>query len=106
MAASEPVRPEAGGTETGQSPTLRQGGAIEKLIEFSAHNKFLVLTFVVVGVVGSVWAPHPPPARGGGRTENLTGSPPHNNSLARPLVVGAMRGPFGPLTPTPTKVRT
>ncbi|OGX29027.1 MAG: cation transporter [Omnitrophica WOR_2 bacterium RIFCSPHIGHO2_02_FULL_67_20] len=28
---------------------------IEKLIEFSAHNKFLVLTFVVVAMIGSIW---------------------------------------------------
>ncbi len=42
-------------TETGQSPTLRKGGVIEKLIEFSAHNKFLVLTFVVVAMVVAVW---------------------------------------------------
>jgi Cu(I)/Ag(I) efflux system membrane protein CusA/SilA len=56
MAASEPLRPEAGGTETGQSPTLRQGGVIEKVIEFSAHNKFLVLIFVAFALVASVWA--------------------------------------------------
>lgn len=43
-------------TETGQSPTLRQGGIIEKIIEFSAHNKFLVLIFVAFALVASVWA--------------------------------------------------
>ena len=41
--------------EAGQSPTLRQGGAIEKIIEFSAHNKFLVLTFVVAAMVAATW---------------------------------------------------
>jgi len=54
--ASEPLRPEASSAETGQSPTLRQGGVIEKLIEFSAHNKYLVLIFVAFALVASVWA--------------------------------------------------
>jgi Cu(I)/Ag(I) efflux system membrane protein CusA/SilA len=53
--ASEPTRPEIASAEAGQSPTLRKGGVIEKLIEFSAHNKFLVLTFVVVAMIGSIW---------------------------------------------------
>jgi len=39
-----------------QQPLLRQGGAIEKLIEFSAHNKFLVLMFVAAAMVAAVWA--------------------------------------------------
>ena len=42
-------------TEAGQSPTLRRGGFIEKVIEYSAHNKFLVLTVVVVAMLGAVW---------------------------------------------------
>jgi len=37
-------------------PSLQEGGAIAKLIEFSAHNKFLVLTFVMAALIGSVWA--------------------------------------------------
>jgi len=48
-------RPDFTPSEAGQSPTLRQGGVIEKLIEFSARNKFLVLTFVAVAMVASVW---------------------------------------------------
>ncbi|MBI3021443.1 MAG: efflux RND transporter permease subunit, partial [Candidatus Omnitrophica bacterium] len=56
MAASEPRRPEASSAEAGQSPTLRKGGVIEKIIEFSAHNKFLVLIFVAFALVASVWA--------------------------------------------------
>ena len=54
--ASDPMRPEASSAEAGQSPTLRQGGVIEKVIEFSAHNKFLVLIFVAFALVASVWA--------------------------------------------------
>src|SRR3989338_957836 len=37
-------------------PQLRKGGVIEKIIEFSAHNKFLVLIFVAFALVASVWA--------------------------------------------------
>ena len=37
-------------------PLLRQGGIVEKLIEFSAHNKFLVLTFVAAAMIAAVWA--------------------------------------------------
>jgi len=43
-------------TETGQSPTLRQGGVAEKIIEFSAHNKFLILTLVAAAMVAAVWS--------------------------------------------------
>ena len=53
--ASDSPRPDAGTAEAGQTPTLRQGGVIEKLIEFSAHNKFLVLTFVVVALIAATW---------------------------------------------------
>src|SRR3989338_1572616 len=53
--ASDGPRPDAGTAEAGQTPTLRQGGVIEKLIEFSAHNKFLVLTFVVVALIAATW---------------------------------------------------
>jgi Cu(I)/Ag(I) efflux system membrane protein CusA/SilA len=56
MAASDPDHPDPGGTEAGQSPTLRQGGVIERIIEWSAHNKFLVLIFTAFAVVASVWA--------------------------------------------------
>src|SRR3990167_5300796 len=43
-------------TEAGQSPVLRQGGLVERVIEYSAHNKFLVLTVVVVAMLGAVWS--------------------------------------------------
>ena len=49
------ARPDAGAADAGQSPALRQGGVIERLIEFSARNKFLVLTCVVVAMVAAVW---------------------------------------------------
>ena len=39
-----------------EHPTLRQGGFVEKIIEFSAHNKFLVLTFVAAALVAAVWS--------------------------------------------------
>jgi len=42
--------------ETGQQPALRSGGVIEKIIEFSAHNKFLILILVGFALVGAVWA--------------------------------------------------
>ena len=35
---------------------LRQGGFIEKVIEFSAHNKFLVITFVIAAMMAAVWS--------------------------------------------------
>ena len=37
-------------------PAMRKEGLIEKLIEFSAHNKFLVLIFVAVALVGAIWS--------------------------------------------------
>ncbi len=43
-------------SETAQQPVLRKGGFVEKVIEFSAHNKFLILTFVVVAMMGAVWS--------------------------------------------------
>src|SRR3989338_7040763 len=52
----EPKARDDGTAEAGQSPSLRQGGVVEKLIEFSAHNKFLVLIFVAFALVASVWA--------------------------------------------------
>lgn len=36
--------------------TLRKEGLIEKIIGFSAHNKFLVLVLVAVAVAGAVWS--------------------------------------------------
>ena len=54
--ASDAPSPDRGAAEVGQSPSLRQGGVVEKLIEFSAHNKFLVLIFVAFALVASVWA--------------------------------------------------
>ncbi len=41
---------------TTESPTLRRGGMVEKLIEFSATNKFLVLTFVLAALIVAVWS--------------------------------------------------
>ncbi len=35
---------------------LRQGGFVEKVIEFSAHNKFLILTFVTAAMSAAVWS--------------------------------------------------
>lgn len=37
-------------------PSLKRGGVIEKIIEFSAHNKFLVLIFTAVALGWAVWA--------------------------------------------------
>jgi len=36
--------------------TLRQGGVVEKLIEFSARNKFIVLTVVVAAMIAAMWS--------------------------------------------------
>ena len=54
--ASDPPRPESGTAEASQSPTLRQGGVIERVIEFSARNKFLVLIVVAFALAAAVWA--------------------------------------------------
>ncbi len=35
---------------------LRQGGVVERVIEFSARNKFLVLLFVAFAMVAAVWS--------------------------------------------------
>jgi Cu(I)/Ag(I) efflux system membrane protein CusA/SilA len=35
---------------------LHRSGIIERVIEFSAHNKFLVLTLVAVALIGAVWS--------------------------------------------------
>lgn len=35
---------------------LREGGFVEKIIEFSAHNKFLVVIFTVFGIAAAVWS--------------------------------------------------
>ncbi len=40
----------------GESPALRTGGWVEKVIEFSARNKFLVLIFTVAAMVAAVWS--------------------------------------------------
>jgi copper/silver efflux system protein len=37
-------------------PGLRKEGFIEKVIEFSAHNKFLVLIFTAVAIAAAVWS--------------------------------------------------
>ena len=39
-----------------EHPTLRRGGFVETIIEFSARNKFMVLTFVLALLVGAVWS--------------------------------------------------
>src|SRR3989338_4497474 len=39
-----------------EQPSLKRGGVIEKIIEFSARNKFLVLIFTVMALVWAVWA--------------------------------------------------
>jgi Cu(I)/Ag(I) efflux system membrane protein CusA/SilA len=39
-----------------EHPSLQRGGVIEKIIEFSAHNKFLVLIFTAVALGWAVWA--------------------------------------------------
>ena len=33
-----------------------KGGFVERIIEFSARNKFLVLIFVIVAMVAAVWS--------------------------------------------------
>lgn len=38
------------------SPQLRQGGWIEKLIGFSAHNKLLIFVLTAVAIVVAVWS--------------------------------------------------
>ncbi|HLD56405.1 MAG TPA: efflux RND transporter permease subunit, partial [Candidatus Omnitrophota bacterium] len=35
---------------------LRQGGFVEKIIEFSAHNKFLIFIFTAVAIAAAVWS--------------------------------------------------
>ncbi len=39
-----------------EQPSLRQGGWVEKVIEFSARNKFLVLIFVIAAMTAAVWS--------------------------------------------------
>ncbi len=39
-----------------ETPVLRQGGVVERLIEWSAHNRFLVLIFTAAAMLGAVWA--------------------------------------------------
>ncbi|MFA7255700.1 MAG: efflux RND transporter permease subunit [Candidatus Omnitrophota bacterium] len=41
---------------THSTPTLRQGGWVEKIIEFSAHNKLLIFVLTAVAIVASVWS--------------------------------------------------
>ncbi|HOW59189.1 MAG TPA: efflux RND transporter permease subunit [Candidatus Omnitrophota bacterium] len=38
------------------SPQLRQGGWVEKIIEFSAHNKFLIFILTAFAIVAAVWS--------------------------------------------------
>ena len=37
-------------------PASRQDGFIQRVIEFSAHNKFLVLILVAAAMIGAVWS--------------------------------------------------
>ncbi|MBI4340871.1 MAG: efflux RND transporter permease subunit, partial [Candidatus Omnitrophica bacterium] len=39
-----------------EQPLLRQGGWVERLIEWSARNKFLVLILVAIALTGAVWS--------------------------------------------------
>ncbi len=43
-------------TRHDEPPSLRQGGVIERIIEWSARNKFIVLTLVTAALLGAVWA--------------------------------------------------
>ncbi|MBI1977506.1 MAG: efflux RND transporter permease subunit [Candidatus Omnitrophica bacterium] len=42
--------------ETFESHKLRQGGFVEKIIEFSAHNKFLIFTLVIAAMAVAIWS--------------------------------------------------
>jgi Cu(I)/Ag(I) efflux system membrane protein CusA/SilA len=42
--------------EKNSSPKLRQGGWIEKIIEFSAHNKLLIFVLTAVAIAAAVWS--------------------------------------------------
>ena len=42
--------------EKNSSPKLRQGGWIEKIIEFSAHNKLLIFVLTAVAIATAVWS--------------------------------------------------
>ena len=49
------------------APVLRQGGLIEKIIEFSAHNKLLIFILTAVAIAGAVWSVQNIPLDGGGK---------------------------------------
>ncbi|MBI3318782.1 MAG: efflux RND transporter permease subunit, partial [Candidatus Omnitrophica bacterium] len=53
---ADPEGHQGSSSEQGQQPVLREGGFVERIIEFSAHNKFLVLTFVGVAMLAAVWS--------------------------------------------------
>jgi Cu(I)/Ag(I) efflux system membrane protein CusA/SilA len=42
--------------DAGQSHSLRKGGFVEKIIEFSAKNKFLIFIFTAVAIAVAVWS--------------------------------------------------
>ncbi|HRY85662.1 MAG TPA: efflux RND transporter permease subunit, partial [Candidatus Omnitrophota bacterium] len=42
--------------EKSPSPQLRQGGWIEKIIEFSAHNKILIFVLTAFAIVAAIWS--------------------------------------------------
>ena len=54
--ASDVTRPHPDSSDAGQAPVLRSGGVVERLIGWSAYNKFLVILFVVAAMVGAVWS--------------------------------------------------
>ncbi|HBO96810.1 MAG TPA: hypothetical protein DD648_02035, partial [Candidatus Omnitrophica bacterium] len=42
--------------KTSDSPLIRKESLTEKIIEFSAKNKFIVLIFVAAMMIGAVWS--------------------------------------------------
>ena len=54
--ANSPAGPERLAAQGAEQPTLRQGGFVERVIEFSAHNKFLVITFTAALILAAVWS--------------------------------------------------
>ena len=55
MASNLSQRPPASPPPDEQAPVLHRSGLIEKIIEWSAHNKFVVLILAVVAMLGAVW---------------------------------------------------
>src|SRR3990167_2690401 len=55
MASNLPQPEPARAVPEESQPVLHHSGLIEKIIEWSAHNKFVVLIFAVVAMLGAVW---------------------------------------------------